>query len=70
MDIKHAKEVLEMVEKGDIQVKEVFTDIPTPFAFNLIVMGYSDVMKMEDKLAFLRRMHNMVLAKIEMDKRK
>jgi ATP-dependent Lhr-like helicase len=70
MDIKHAQEVLESVEKGDIQVKEVFTDIPTPFAFNMVAMGYADIMKMEDRLAFLRRMHNMVLAKIEMNKRK
>jgi len=69
MDIKHAQEVLEMVEKGEIHVKEVFTDIPSPFAFNMVLMGYSDVMKMEDKLAFLRRMHNMVLAKIEMKQR-
>lgn len=70
MDIRHAEEVLDLVEKGDIQVKEVFTDIPSPFAFNLVAMGYSDVMKMEDRLAFLRRMHNMVLAKIEMKQRK
>ncbi len=27
-------------------------------------------MKMEDRLAFLRRMHNMVLAKIDMKQRK
>ena len=70
MDIRHAQEVIERVEKGEIEVKESFTDVPSPFAFNLIVMGYSDVMKMEDKLAFLRRMHNMVLAKIELKQRK
>jgi hypothetical protein len=35
-----------------------------------MLMGYSDIMKMEDKLEFLRRMHNMVLAKIEMKERK
>jgi len=70
MDIKHAQEILELVEKGDIQVKEVFTDIPTPFAFNMVAMGYADIMKMEDRLAFLRRMHNMVLAKIELKQRK
>ena len=64
------KEVLEQVEAGKIQVKEVFTDIPSPFAFNLVLMGYADIMKMEDKLEFLRRMHNMVLAKIEMKQRK
>ncbi|MBW2990729.1 ATP-dependent helicase, partial [Candidatus Woesearchaeota archaeon] len=70
MDIKHAQEVLEQVEAGKIQVKEIFTDIPSPFAFNLVLMGYADIMKMEDKLEFLRRMHNMVLAKIEMKQRK
>jgi ATP-dependent Lhr-like helicase len=70
MDIKHAQEVIEKVEKGEIEVKEAFTDVPSPFAFNLVLMGYSDIMKMEDKLAFLRRMHNMVLAKIEMKQRK
>ena len=70
MDIRHAEEVLELVEKGDIRVIEVFTEIPTPFAFNLVAMGYADIMKMEDRLAFLKRMHNMVLAKIEMKQRK
>jgi len=70
MDIKHAREVIEHIETGDIQVKESFTDIPSPFAFNLVLMGYSDIMKMEDKMAFLKRMHNMVLAKIELKKRK
>jgi Lhr-like helicase len=70
MDIKHAEEVIKQIEAGQIQVKEAFTDIPSPFAFNLMVMGYSDIMKMEDRLEFLRRMHNMVLAKIELKKRK
>jgi len=70
MDIKHAEEVLKQIEDGQIQVKEAFTEIPSPFAFNLMVMGYSDIMKMEDKLEFLRRMHNMVLAKIELKERR
>ncbi|MFC1648415.1 ATP-dependent helicase [Nanoarchaeota archaeon] len=67
MDIRHAKEVIKSLEDGKIHIKEVFTEIPSPFAFNLIAMGYSDIMKMEDKLEFLQRMHNMVLAKIELD---
>ncbi|MBU1199472.1 MAG: ATP-dependent helicase [Nanoarchaeota archaeon] len=70
MDIQHAQEVIEQIEEGKIKVKEVFTDIPSPFAFNLVLMGHADVMKMEDRLEFLRRMHNMVLAKIEMKQRK
>jgi Lhr-like helicase len=70
MDITHAQEVLEKIEKDEIQVKEIFTDIPSPFAFNLVAMGYSDIMKMEDRLEFLRRMHNMILAKIDLKQRR
>jgi len=70
MDIKHAQEVIDKVEKGDIQIKEIFTELPSPFAFNLVAMGYSDIMKMEDRLEFLKRMHQMVLAKIDLEQRK
>ena len=40
--------------------------LPTfsPFAFNLIAQGHYDIMKMEDKAEFLKRMHQMVLAKV------
>jgi len=69
MDIKHAEEVLHLIETKEIQVKEVFTEIPSPFAFNLVVMGYSDIMKLEDKMEFLKRMHNMILAKIDLDQK-
>ncbi|MFC2134405.1 ATP-dependent helicase [Bacteroidota bacterium] len=70
MDIKNAKNVLEMVESGSIDVKEIHTEIPSPFAFNLIAMGYADIMKMEDKLKFLQRMHDMVIAKISLEEGK
>jgi len=68
MDVKHAEQVLEEIESNRIQVKEIFTEIPSPFAFNLISMGYSDIMKMEDKQQFLKNMHNLVLAKISLKK--
>jgi len=68
MDVKHAEEVLERINNGAIEVKEVFTTIPSPFAFNLVALGLSDIMKMEDKAEFLKRMHNMVLAKIALKK--
>ena len=70
MDIKHAEMVLKKIEKGDIDITEIFTEIPSPFAFNLISMGYADIMKMEDKQEFLKRMHTMVLAKISLQKGK
>ncbi|RJQ15817.1 ATP-dependent helicase [Candidatus Woesearchaeota archaeon] len=70
MDIGNAELVLKEVEDEKISIKEIYTDVPTPFAFNLVTMGYSDIMKMDDKLEFLRRMHQMVLAKISLDQTK
>lgn len=70
MDIEHAKQILNEIEQNKIQLKEIHTEIPSPFAFNLISMGYADIMKMEDKQTFLKNMHNQVLAKISLKKRK
>ncbi|MBI2498771.1 ATP-dependent helicase [Candidatus Woesearchaeota archaeon] len=64
MDIENAKKVLAEIKSGKVEVKQIHTTLPTPFAFNLVLQGYTDVMKMEDKIEFIRRMHDMVLAKI------
>ncbi len=70
MDIFHAEKVLKDIQENKIMLKEIHTEIPTPFAFNLISMGYSDIMKMEDKQQFLRNMHTLVLAKISLKNKK
>ena len=70
MDIEKAEKILKDIEDKKIEIKEIFTEIPSPFAFNLISMGYADIMKMEDKQAFLKNMHNQVLAKISLKKNK
>jgi ATP-dependent Lhr-like helicase len=64
MDIENARNVLKLIEDKKIEIKQVHHSIPSPFALNLVLQGYVDVMKMEDKIEFLRRMHNMILAKI------
>jgi ATP-dependent Lhr-like helicase len=64
MDVQSAAFVIKQVENKDIEIKEIFTTIPTPFAFNLVMQGYQDILKMEDKVEFIKRMHDMVLAKI------
>ncbi len=64
MDIENTKKVLKGIEDGSIQIVEMDTSIPSPFAFNLALQGYMDILKIEDKHEFLRRMHEMVLAKI------
>ena len=64
MDIENARNILKLIEDKKIEIKQVHHSIPSPFAFNLVLQGYFDVIKMEDKIEFLRRMHNMILAKI------
>ncbi len=64
MDIGSTKKVIKGIEDGSIKVVEIDTRIPTPFAFNLAIQGYADIMKIEDKHEFLKRMHEMVLVKI------
>ena len=66
MDSPHAKELINNVVDGNVKVVEVDTQTPSPFAFSLIASGYSDVIKVEDKQAFLRRMHQEVLARISL----
>jgi ATP-dependent Lhr-like helicase len=68
MDIENTRKVLEAIEKKIIKIEEVHTEMPSPFAFNLVVQGYTDILKIEDKIEFLKRMHNNVLAKISLKK--
>ena len=64
MDIENAKKILQLKEQKKIKIQPVSGRIPSPFAFNLVLQGHLDFMKMEDKVEFLRRMHHLVLAKI------
>lgn len=64
MDIDHSKEVLKKIQDGLITIKEINTNVPSPFSFQIVLMGYLDILKMEDKIDFLRRMHHDVIAKI------
>ncbi|NQV08735.1 hypothetical protein HQ529_02680 [Candidatus Woesearchaeota archaeon] len=68
MDIENATKIIKDIEGKIIKVEEFHTDIPSPFAFNLVLSGYVDLLKMEDKIDFLKRMHQMVKAKIGLRK--
>jgi len=68
MDIDNAIKVLEDIENDKVKLEEIHTTIPSPFAFNLVLQGHVDILKVEDKIEFLRRMHKMVLAKISVKK--
>ena len=66
MDAENSQKIIEGIEEKHIKIREITTSIPSPFAFNLIAQGVSDILKIEERIEFLRRMHKNVLAKIGM----
>jgi ATP-dependent helicase Lhr and Lhr-like helicase len=64
MDVESARKVLEWVESGRVKVRMVGTSLPSPFALNLSMQGHSDLIKMEDRANFLKRMHELHLKAI------
>ncbi len=65
MDIEHASEIVRGLERGDISYKVVDTEVPSPFAHNLVIQSQSDVMKLEDKKKRLRKLHDKVMESID-----
>ena len=59
--------ILVTLEEGKIKIDLIHTKIPSPFAFNLIAQGYMDVLRMEDRLEFIRRLHQAILKEINKD---
>ena len=64
MDIENAKKVLEWIQGKKIKINFDYVKIPSPFALNLILQGHSDLMRIEDKQEFLRRMHKVYLEEL------
>jgi len=64
MDVRTAEQIIDSIKNGEIRVSEIETNTPSPFAINLIARGYSDAIRAEDRLEFIKRMHSLVLAKI------
>lgn len=55
MDINNAKKILDEIEKGKLKLKFFSTEIPTPFAHNIVLLGLTDVVMMEDKRKILEK---------------
>ena len=68
MDIDRTKQVLRLIKDGLIETEKIETKLPSPFALNLMLQGHTDLMKIEDKIEFLKRMHAEVMKKIVKDK--
>jgi ATP-dependent Lhr-like helicase len=65
MDIGNGKEVLDWLKSGKMKVEFKQTDLPSPFALNLIMQGRYDLIKIEDKIQFLKRIHKKIQDKVK-----
>ena len=61
IDIENAELVLRWIENGKVKIKVRSVPIVSPFALELMLKGRADLIKMEDKAKFLRRMHELHL---------
>jgi ATP-dependent helicase Lhr and Lhr-like helicase len=65
MDIKQAKKILKDLESGKVNFGIVNTPLVSPFGLNLIMQSHADLIRMEDKAEFLKRMHELHLKVIK-----
>ena len=68
MNLENATKILKDIEDGKIKIKEINTKIPSPFAFNILMQGRMDMLRMEDRVEFLRKMHALILQEINFKK--
>ncbi len=66
MDVNNAKLVLQWIHDKKVKIQEITTNVPSPFSFMLVLQGYLDVLRVEDRMEFLKRMHEQVITSIEM----
>ena len=67
MDLRNALDYLSRINSNEIEIKIVRTPYPSPFAFNIYVLGEEDVVLMEDRRRVLKALHEKVLQIIKQD---
>lgn len=65
MDIDNAIDVLNDIEDGSREYDVVETEIPSPFAHDLVIQSQSDLLKLDDKKRRLQQLHHRVMKSIE-----
>ena len=65
MDLPTTKNILKAIEDKKIKIKTARTEMPSPFAFKIVLESHTDVMKIEDRIEFLKRMHQRIMEKIK-----
>ncbi|MDO9536868.1 MAG: ATP-dependent helicase, partial [Thermoplasmata archaeon] len=65
MNLETATGVLTGIKEGTIKVNHAgISDVPSPFAHNIVLTGMSDIVLMHDRSALLRELHRKVLMRV------
>ncbi len=64
MDVIHAEQILDEIRRGEIEIAGRIVPHPSPFAFHIVMQGRSDLIKFEDRHAFLQRMYREIMTEI------
>jgi len=65
MEIENAEKILKDVASGKIDIVMSRADMPSPFSFNIVAIGASDVVLMEDRKKMIRELHREVMEAIK-----
>ncbi len=65
MDLPRAKVILKSIASGKIKLKKVNVPLVSPFGLNLLLQSHADLISVEDRANFLKRMHQLHLGIIE-----
>ncbi|MGC9309232.1 MAG: ATP-dependent helicase [Candidatus Nanoarchaeia archaeon] len=57
MDLNACKQVLDWFNKGKIKIEKQVVNNISPFAINILLSGRSDIIRIEDKIAFIKRIY-------------
>ncbi|MEE9410448.1 MAG: ATP-dependent helicase [Candidatus Heimdallarchaeota archaeon] len=65
MDLENAKAVIRKLQQGEFEYHITpLSDIPSPFAHGIVLLGVADIVQISDRSALLRELHQQVLAKV------
>ncbi len=64
LDIERARLVISWIKGGKVKIIKTTTEVPSPFAHNLIVLGEADIVLMGDRKQRLLELYNEVMRRI------
>jgi ATP-dependent Lhr-like helicase len=64
-DIENALKVISWIKNGKVKINYIKTNLPSPFAHNLIILGEADIVLMEDRKKALLELHEAIMKSIQ-----